>query len=1010
MRLKSRGPAPSRRPWLRKLRLPGLLVLLLLVSSLFGKPLDPKVDAGLHQAVNAAAEYFSDAGAVVDALLEQTNFQPNAVGIPQASWDDFNPLYRLETAYLSAEQAHRGSGRYLLYLLARDLAQRYPSAAENRDLQAILQEVKPPEGGLQFAAIPREQNANREGAIPEPMRRAIEVLALYCEGGRGTSVFSLLTNQLDLSPLRARQLMRSYPTNREILLEAFEELAEGQRNVAMARVVEYCDITLPNTFGQDRTFNRWRNPPERPAVPPFGPAPESPGGGFRGPNDPRPYRTSDGPRRPGPDDPRWWRPEAGRKDPNRPKTPVVPSVERYRKYYQRNFDTFMRREYGGPRPRTFRPVIMSPRGFGGVVLGEEVTAPGLGKVLRLTWKESKGETEWGDLEFDFGNGDLARMPRVRRSDALAAYRIVYTGLPAEGGLPPIFATDLGQAVGLVGLEKSTDYFECGPTSFLREGRRFNFVLHPALVDLSLGWSVLMCDVLPLDEMRPQLLARLEKAAGRPARDSLEKIFDRKERWFTYKFSDVPLRIIRAQGAIQVERPADPARPLDAALRRSAFLSLRQYRDNLAPTKPEDAVEVVSKDERFYPLVPDLIRASSDFDRLNQFARLMAAVRWAKATGASFEQPPGGGEQPAVGGSVVVTRQGVIKAPAFDVADADREQADRLRLCLASLTLPKQFGLASLDSKYLREAENVWWKEFQALAAQPGFSADLQVRATMQMVAKLVNLVEEPGWAVQLSLQAPPRQKLLPEDEQKILGDWSALASKGKGAYERLGAAQKLLLESIVKNAQSADAIKSFLQLLEQVASARAPLARLSGPGREDAEKRLKNAVDALTQFVKKNVPNSEPALDRYLQSAEESHDLAARANAMLNNQSQIVRQLKTKFDYWRALQKRLVAYEAAFLLVGGSSSPEELPEPAVKVAGQLEADVPQFKGKPSQTHEVQVEGGQLYRFDLLSKDFDAYLSCRMSKAISWPGTTMAVRAITPASFSWLPQRGKSRRS
>src|SRR5260370_20256998 len=107
----------------------------------------------------------------------------------------------------------------------------------------------------------------------------------------------------------------------------------------------------------------------------------------------------------------------------------------------------MRREYGGPRPKPFRPVIRTPRGFGGVVIGDDVTGPGLGKVLRLRWKEDKPGSEWGELEFDFGGGKTARLPRVRRSDALAAHRIAYAGLPAgtDGSLPKIFATDLGDA-------------------------------------------------------------------------------------------------------------------------------------------------------------------------------------------------------------------------------------------------------------------------------------------------------------------------------------------------------------------------------------------------------------------------------------------------------------------------------------------------------------------------------------------------------------------------------------
>jgi len=53
----------------------------------------------------------------------------------------------------------------------------------------------------------------------------------------------------------------------------------------------------------------------------------------------------------------------------------------------------------------------------------------------------------------------------------------------------------GEGVGLIGSFGEVPYFEIGATRIQHEGIRSRIVMHPAIADLDLGWSLMLADVL-----------------------------------------------------------------------------------------------------------------------------------------------------------------------------------------------------------------------------------------------------------------------------------------------------------------------------------------------------------------------------------------------------------------------------------------------------------------------------------------------------------------------------------
>jgi hypothetical protein len=149
-----------------------------------------------------------------------------------------------------------------------------------------------------------------------------------------------------------------------------------------------------------------------------------------------------------------------------------------------------------------------------------------------------------------------------------------------------------------------------------------------------------------------------------------------------------------------------------ALRRTAFLSLKFYsyktdKGKIVLDKNKDPVtEIGDVDDEFYPLVPALLKASPAYDRLNEFAKVLAACRWAKSKGAKWENPVGKVAGTTPFGSVIVTRKSIVPAAEFDPIEGLIELHEKVRWRLSTLRLAQRGNAkVKVPQKYLEDLED-----------------------------------------------------------------------------------------------------------------------------------------------------------------------------------------------------------------------------------------------------------------------------------------------------------------
>jgi hypothetical protein len=625
------------------------------------------------EAIDRAAVYFSLPDQTADQLLRRLGF--NHPGIADADWQRMSAYHRIETAYLSAEAAdpNRGGERFLA-LLSRALAQEYEPMRSDPQVQALInlgdQLVRSSQTRIEFREL---APGTPRGTIPARFLTAINALTVYIEAGPfGTQ--SALSAYFERTPDQAVDLVRRHRTTRDTMLAA---LAELPNDVARDRAMEHFVAALDNEFEsarEVRALDHWR--PQRPREVAMLPPTPLPPTRFPPPADDFRWRPGDGP---GPF-PSGFKPRTG------PGGGMTPEVRKnWTAYNLQKYQRFIKVQYPTTPRVPFRGGIRSIRGFGGVLLGNRVSADGLSPVKEIHWRADPKNPGKGSLQFITADKPLTLAP-VLAEDAFAAGRIVFGGTE---GVDPLVK---GEAVGLFGLMRSIPYFDCGPSKIADTGRQWQFVIHPVIANLDLGWAALLCDVSVLEERRAHLLRGFAKPEE--AKDFAAIFNDPKKRWETYKFHDVPMRIRADGNSLVVER--DPADEYPAELRRAALLSLRFYKyqtNLLGQVKRNEKGEPLSDDwdadAAFYPLVPALTAAAPAYARLNEFARVLAAFRWAsegKPTWSGIGAEPAGAPKAA---SVIVSGRGVFPAQDFDPFEACLTMRNRILLRLSTDRLAGQ---------------------------------------------------------------------------------------------------------------------------------------------------------------------------------------------------------------------------------------------------------------------------------------------------------------------------------
>lgn len=862
----------SRRATRARKWLPWLFVLCALVlGPLFlaatrGDPaLDVNLPPAVTKALTAAAPYLAKSSRVATKLLQQIGFNDSV--LPENARRLLPPVNQIEAAYISAEKKKPGSGEVLLALLSKALAQEYESASLHPALQPYLTRDVPA-GKLEFEPLkPADLEPKNLPKFTAEATDALSALARYCEGG-GISVRSVLIEYFGLSPEKANEVIRTWQTVDEILKHGIAPLSEIDRDRAMTRLVGELDSSYESAPSV-KEFAPWR--PKDQADPAALPAPFR----WHEPGEPGSWDPGFGPRRPAPPGMPPEKPSGGgvgevppRVDPPGGKSirpPVAPAPaevrERWQGYRAREYKDFVRQSYGGPRAGRFIRVLGSAGGFGGVVFGNKVIDAELPVPVELTWVPDGAGAAEGKLVCRFGDRS-ATLENVSKEDAYAAHLIVYRGVGKpddENRVEPVASID--EAIGLVGIHDAVPYYDCGPEGITHEGRRWKVVMHPALADLRLGWSTLMCDVLPLTGETGVLLRRVA-ARDKDAAADLREAFERGE---TYKFSDVPLQVNVRDGRLLVQRPEEPGLGANEEVRASAFLTFTPYSGGKA----------VAKDDPYYKLIPALTRSSADYERLNNFARVLTVYRWAKFKGLKETPAPPAPDPAPTGASVVVTDAGAVPAPDFHRLQAFQELRDKIGLRLAALRLESD-EVRELGEKYRNESrlsDELWQvlkriqeiaREFDdeekitQMAQKAGQDTADRYRDLVRKIEEQRRSLDEPSDDTGKPLLAERRYEQLTDERREFL-------VKTFPPFQKLSAEATELGEKAEKLSERLDELRakssSPEDLLSEIIRRRPAEAEKAGLG--EAEAKLKESREAL-RHAREAVDQAEKTLSSLL--------------------------------------------------------------------------------------------------------------------------------------------------
>lgn len=536
---------------------------------------------GFKPAVESLAKYAHPSSNKTELALKKIGFQPPAY-MSSKEWTSFPAIRKIETAFFSAENKAKGNGGKFLALLAKNLSQEYESASTEPSFKSLKQYN--PNSFSGFRAISKSKLA--KSSLPDDMRKAISGISKYTDNGAMGGVRSILKHKLNLPEKQVYEILRTSKSNAEVLekgLSSYSSDPVKQRNKLKGLVTDLQNSydgakkepAFQKFLGKDQMALNQSNQSSRFV---------------------RSTTESNA--------------ETARtvKDANtRAAQARSAGVNRY--------NEFQVREYPDINSRKFRRMKINVRGFGGVIFGNEVSLDQqVGKIELIRWiphsyvDSSKLASRFGSLEFYTTTGEEFVLNSVNLEDVYAAYHIYYDPIPG------MEAAAIDQGIGLAGIYNR---------SFAEDGAKWDVVLHPALINLELGNAAVMADVLPL----------LKEKVRENLRDFAST--DESVQWdlwsppATWKVMDVPMLVYREGNSLEVRRNDS----LYSPSAKDALISMFGFRQTYFGFG-DDAYQSEEED-RFYDLVPALTKATYEYDRINDFAKVAALVRIGKQSKASF---------------------------------------------------------------------------------------------------------------------------------------------------------------------------------------------------------------------------------------------------------------------------------------------------------------------------------------------------------------------------------------
>lgn len=575
-----------------------LIAFVLLFSgtfpSLAGFPrqeLDPRVGAHAN-ALRTIARYASQSGQV-DNLL--SSFQISVAD--KEAWKSFPAVRKLEAVYLSAQQTGQGNGQRFLALLSKSLSQQYASVRAEPTLEPFLKSASLPHGTKLTISAEKVVVSTLNASTKE----AILTIAKYAEGNALGGTTGILTDYYGLSHEKAYEILRTSENPVQALSRGLAEKPSASHASYVESIVTDLDKTY-QAARSESTFEPYRNKGSKKkfwiSEPPLNSFPKGNG-----------------------DD---WKPRPTFEVPNPPPVnPPFPRGGRSGRYFE-----FSRSVYEGPGSvnPSFGTMTSSPRGWGGVVLGNsvsDISSPG--KLTSLAWISDAGNKSSGRLELRYRTNANQLVTRafgpLYAQDVAVAMELVRP--TTTGATIP----KNGDGIGLVGLDTTNPTPANNPTK--GSANFFPVLMHPALLDTRLGWSGLLCDSLPIEQF--QLVRDARKDGSTSSAQVLTWLMSASDTW---KFIDCPMALVHTNGRIVVRATKNGVFkiPVDG---RDCYLTVKAFREGTATDTGDNDPFVV----KFEKMLPNLLQFSPDYALLNRLASVCAVVRYAKEKGASFVNRP-----------------------------------------------------------------------------------------------------------------------------------------------------------------------------------------------------------------------------------------------------------------------------------------------------------------------------------------------------------------------------------
>lgn len=612
----------------------GIAAVLIVAALLLALPATADAQAlpESHQrALAVAAEYLTFGSRDVDRVLSSNDYSPP---VPATVWQRVPAIRKLEIAYLEAVNAAPDSGGdEFLALLSQDLARQYESARKSPVLSPFL--AKPNPIYVEFKPL---QQIPSNPNVPADVRPVIQKIAEVCT--IGPNPITILTEDFGLSPTEAYRTLSTSKTIDGALVSAISRHSPAEQRVRVAKASE-------------RLAKRYESLRYDAILSPFLPQkPGSPGSDFPGFDPRQPGGGGSG--------------GGGGLPRAKPPAPTRNSAEAYKSFRARN--------YARPASRGFGRVAVRIGGFGGVVFGNSVKALGIPPPKTISYS---AEGSNGKLTITFGDGTAASLEDVSVDEVSAAHAIVYKNVGSDPDDPA------DAAIGLVSLNP-VSLRDC-PGGKARYSSAFDVLLHPALVDSDLGWSVLYADALPIagERMRTTIAKRIPENAS--ALLAVEAFGRHAMNW---KITDAPLVIRAAGGRLSVERDATDT-PYPEPLRRSAHIEFRPFTDAGYELFDSDEESEEPGPDQFlgtqlYWNTPALLRVFDDYRKLNAFAGVLAVFRWAHSAKAQVASSIPAPTKVSTPEAIMIVDEEITPIRGFTDAEMKRRIVDR---CVPATTSP-----------------------------------------------------------------------------------------------------------------------------------------------------------------------------------------------------------------------------------------------------------------------------------------------------------------------------------